>query len=116
VAATGDNERSETRESWDLVRIGVAVGLGAAFLAVFWRLLTTWDDITGAAYGCNSDHHSSNMWVPGALALLAGAGLYTLITPPHRWKYLIWSILFTVALGGSIYAYAALPQLGACLS
>jgi hypothetical protein len=116
VAAAGDGERPRTRDSRGLVRLAVAVALAAAFLAVFWRLLTTWDDITGAAYGCNSDHHSSNFWVPGALALLAGAGLYTLITPPHRWKYLVWSIVFAVALGASIYVYAASFQLGACLS
>jgi hypothetical protein len=115
VAATGSDDRPRAGDRWGLVRVGAAVAWGAAFLAVFWRLLNSWDNITGASYGCSSQSHPSSLWVPGTLALLAGAGLYALFTPPHRLRYAVWSGLFAVALGVCIYGYALLSQLGPCV-
>ena len=106
---------SQAREPWNLGHIGLAVALWAAFLVVFWRLLGSWDDITGATRNCTGPSGSANWWVPGVLGLLAGAGTYAFITPPYKPRYIMWSVLLTLILGGGIYLCAAAIGIDRCM-
>ena len=88
---------------------------GVTFV-LLWQLLRSWDDITGANLGCTGKSRGANWWVPGALGLFAGAGLYALITPPYRRLYVVLSVLTTLGIGGGIYLYSFAVRLGQCLS
>ena len=85
-------------------------------LVLLWQLLRSWDDITGANLGCTGKSRGASWWVPGALGLFAGAGLYAVITPPYRRLYAILSVLTTMGIGGGIYLYSFAARLGQCLS
>jgi hypothetical protein len=118
VAGTGSNgsDPPRARESWNVSHVGVAVVLWAVALALFWRLLRSWDDITGANLGCTDKSSGPNWWVPGALGVFVGAGLYALITPPYRRLYVVLSVLTTLGIGGGLYLYSFAVRLGQCLS
>jgi hypothetical protein len=118
VALTGSNgsDPPRARVSWNVGHAGVAVVLWGVALVLFWRLLRSWDDITGANLGCTDKSRGANWWVPGALGLFAGAGLYALITPPYRRLYVVLSVLTTLGIGGGIYLYSFAVRLGQCLS
>jgi hypothetical protein len=48
--------------------------------------------------------------------LVAGAGLYALITPAYRRLCVVLSVLTTLGIGGGIYLYSFAVRLGQCLS
>jgi hypothetical protein len=118
VAVTGNNgsDPPRAREPWNVGHVGVAVALWVVALVLFWRLLRSWDEITGVHLFCTDRSSGANQWVPGALGLFAGAGLYALITPPYRKRYVVWSVLMTLGIGGGIYFYSFAVWFGQCLS
>ena len=78
------------------------------------RLLTSWNELDGAHRLCSASHGPS-WWVPWVLGLLAGTGLYVVITPPHTRRTFVCSVILAVTVGGGVYLLAAAVWFGQCI-